>query len=107
EAPRGAVRHVALIIPELSNPYFALLTQAVIDAAHHRDLEVSVLVSDGLESREHRMVSACAQGSRPGADGILFVSMTGSSAPLAEVPEGFPLVVLDEKLDGPLADTRH
>lgn len=106
EAPRSSVRHVALVIPELSNPYFALLTQAVVDAAHHRDLEVSVLVSDGLESREHRMVSACAQGSRMGADAILFVSMTGSSVLLAEVPEGFPIVVIDEQLEGPLADSR-
>src|SRR5690606_38119159 len=60
-SPRSSVRHLALIIPELSNPYFAQLTQAITDAAHHRDLEVSVLVSDGLEAREHRMVSACAQ----------------------------------------------
>lgn len=106
-APRSSVRHLALIIPELSNPYFAQLTQAITDAAHHRDLEVSVLVSDGLEAREHRMVSACAQGSRMGVDAILFASMTGSGALLAEVPEGFPFVAIDEKLDGPLADSRH
>ncbi|WP_122939415.1 LacI family DNA-binding transcriptional regulator [Brachybacterium sp. EE-P12] len=106
-APRSSVRHVALIIPELSNPYFAQLTQAITDAAHHRDIEVSVLVSDGLEAREHRMVSACAQSSRRGADAILFVSMTGSGALLSEVPENFPFVVIDEKLDGELAEARH
>ena len=42
---------LALIIPELANPYFAQLTQALTDAAHHRGLEVSVFVSDGLESQ--------------------------------------------------------
>lgn len=106
EAPRSTVRHVALVIPELSNPYFAQLTQAITDAAHHRDLEVSVLVSDGLESREQKIVTACSPGRGLGADAILFVSMTGSGALLADVPDDFPFVVIDEKLDGPLAAAR-
>ena len=106
EAPRSTVQHVALVIPELSNPYFAQLTQAITDAAHHRDLEVSVLVSDGLESREQKIVTACSPGRGLGADAILFVSMTGSGALLADVPDDFPFVVIDEKLDGPLAAAR-
>ncbi|GAA1486583.1 LacI family DNA-binding transcriptional regulator [Brachybacterium fresconis] len=104
--PRRRVQHLALVIPELSNPYFAQLTQAVTDAAHHRDLEVSVLVSDGLEARERRIVAKCARGGGLGIDAVVFVSMTGSGALLAEVPDDFPFVTLDERLDGELTEHR-
>lgn len=106
EAPRTGVRHLALIIPELANPYFAQLTQALTDAAHHRDLEVSVLVSDGLETRERKIVAQCARGGGLGVDAAVFVSMTGSSALLADVPDDFPFVVLDERLEGSRAERR-
>ena len=105
-APRSTVQHLALVVPELSNPYFAQLAQAVTDAAHHRDLEVSVIVSDGLEARERKIVAKCARGSGLGADAIVFVSMTGSGELLAEVPEDFPFVALDEQLGGALAERR-
>lgn len=101
--PRRGVQHLGLVIPELSNPYFAQLTQAVTDAAHHRDAEVSVLVSDGREERERRIVAQCVEDGS-GIDALVFVSMTGSSAVLDEVPEGFPFVVLDERLDGDRAE---
>lgn len=104
--PRSRVQHLALVIPELSNPYFAQLTQAVTDAAHHRDLEVSVLVSDGLEARERRIVAKCARGGSLGVEALMFVSMTGSGALLADVPDDFPFVILDERLDGELAERR-
>lgn len=99
-APRREILHLGLVIPELSNPYFAQLTQALTDAAHHRDLEVSVFVSDGREDRERRIVAHCAQDGDAGLDALVFVSMTGSSAVLEEVPRSLPFVVLDERLDG-------
>lgn len=105
-APHSEVKNLALIIPELANPYFAQLTQALTDAAHHRGLEVSVFVSDGLETRERRIVAQCARGGGTGVDAAVFVSMTGSSAVLVDVPEDFPFVVLDEGLDGSLAERR-
>lgn len=105
-APRRELRTLGLVIPELSNPYFAQLTQALTDAAHHRDLEIAVFVSDGREERERRIVAHCAQDGGSRVDALVFVSMTGSAAVLSEVPAGFPFVVLDERLDGELAASR-
>lgn len=105
-APRSGVQHVALVVPELSNPYFAQLAQAVTDAAHHRDLEVSVVVSDGLEARERKIVAKCARGRGLGVDAVVFVSMTGSGELLADVPGDYPFVALDERLGGDLAERR-
>lgn len=104
--PREAIRTLALVVPDLSNPYFAQLSQAIAEATHHRGLELAVLVSDGRAAREREIVRRCARGEGMAADGILFVSMTGSSSVLDDVPEAYPFVVLDEKLDGVRADQR-
>ncbi|MDN5600337.1 MAG: LacI family transcriptional regulator [Brachybacterium sp.] len=105
-APRREIGMLALIIPELANPYFAQLTQALTDAAHHRGLEVSVFVSDGLESRERAIVAQSARTGGGSCDAAVLVSMTGSAAVLDGVPDEFPFVVLDEKIDGELAEQR-
>jgi DNA-binding LacI/PurR family transcriptional regulator len=104
--PRTGIRTLHLVIPELSNPYFAQLAQALTDAAHLRDLDVAVHVSGGREARERKIVAQCAfEGAASGAAAV-FVSMTGSSTVLADVPADFPFVVLDERLDGQLAAQR-
>lgn len=104
--PRKGIRTLHLVIPELSNPYFAQLAQALTDAAHLRDLEVMVHVSGGREFREQKIVAQCAHEGAVSGAAAVFVSMTGSSTVLADVPADFPFVVLDERLEGPLADQR-
>lgn len=92
----GSLRTVALMVPELANPYFSQLTQAISDAARQRDLDVMVLVSDGREARELQIAARCV-GS-PTVDGIVVVSLTGSGEVLTQIPPAFPVVVLDERV---------
>lgn len=98
----GALSSVGLIVPELSNPYFAQLAQALSDAAHQRGLELTLHVSDGLEAREARILQRLSGPG--GADAAIAISMTRGGGILEGLRAGFPFVVLDEKLDAQGAD---
>lgn len=93
----GPLSAVGLIVPELSNPYFAQLAQAVSDAAHQRGVELTLHVSDEREDREARLLQQLSSSSE--TDAVIVISMTRGSGILEGVRPGFPLVVLDEKLD--------
>lgn len=92
----SALSTVGLVVPELSNPYFAQLAQALSDAAHQRGLELTLHVSDGLGDREARILQRLSGSS--GTDAAIVISMTRGGGILEGLRAGFPLVVLDEKL---------
>lgn len=96
ESPRLGLRRLALIVPELANPYFSQLAQAIADATASRGLGLQVLVSNGLASRETALMAECAAS--PEVDGVMLVSMTGRASPLHSLPGDFPVVILDERI---------
>lgn len=97
EQPHVRTRTVGLIVPDLANPYFSQLVQVIADVARGRGMEMLVLVSGGLEHREDELVRRCAASSE--VDGVVLISMTGSTAVLAHRPARLPLVVLDERVE--------
>ena len=97
-------RTVALIVPELSNPYFSQLAQEFADVAAARDVEVQILVSGGHQSRERSLLSKAVASSEVSA--VVFVSMSGSAEVLETVPRNTPLVVFDERMEDDAGATR-
>ncbi|WP_431834788.1 LacI family DNA-binding transcriptional regulator [Helcobacillus massiliensis] len=93
---RRRLSSVLLVLPELSNPYFAHLAQTIAEAATRRSLRVLIAVSGGSPQREEEIVGRATASTE--VDSAIFVSMSGDHAVLETVPAHFPLVVLDESL---------
>lgn len=92
------VRRLAVIVPELTNPFFSTLCQALVVASAARGVITSFHVSGGVVRNEAALCESCALDSR--VDGIVIMSLTGDGRVLDGVPRDFPVVVLDERLEG-------
>lgn len=88
---------VVLIVPDLSNPYFADVAGAVARACSERGLEALVSVTGGIAHRERQLVASCA--AMDDLYGILYIGMNRTNAELSAVAERKPVVVLDEPMD--------
>ncbi len=85
---------VGLIVPELTNPYFAVLAEEIIAAATQKSISVAVFSAAYL-SRNERSHVELAQSL--GLHGLLYVGMTTRNESLDEgVRSGLPVVVVDE-----------
>jgi DNA-binding LacI/PurR family transcriptional regulator len=91
----GRTGMIALVIPQLAEPYFAALAQAVIRAAARRGLVVLIETTDNDAETEKRIMKGALATV---ADGVL---LSASSATI-EGPADVPLVLLGEH-----AATRH
>lgn len=81
-----------LLVPDISNPYFAELSKAVEDAAFSRGYALLLANSSNDPARELSQLRALRSRQ---ADGLLVVR-TGAAAPLIdEVAGGPPIVLLD------------
>lgn len=85
----GRTGMVALVVPQLAEPYFAALAQAVIRAAARRDLVVLIETTDNDAETEKRIMKGALATV---ADGVL---LSASSATI-EGPADVPLVLLGE-----------
>jgi DNA-binding LacI/PurR family transcriptional regulator len=93
----GRTGMVALVIPQLAEPYFAELAQAVIRAAAHRGLSVLIeATEDDAETEKRIMKGALATV----ADGVL---LSASQATIEDPPD-VPLVLLGEHTATPYGD---
>jgi LacI family repressor for deo operon, udp, cdd, tsx, nupC, and nupG len=93
----GRTGMVALVIPQLAEPYFAQLAQAVIRAAAHRGLSVLIeATEDDAETEKRIMKGALATV----ADGVL---LSASQATIEDPPD-VPLVLLGEHTATPYGD---
>ena len=91
----GRSRTITLAIPELTQPYFAELAQAVIDEAAAVDLTVFVETTGGLVERELAIVS----GDQPVlSDGLIFSPQGMTPDEAGAIKPGVPTVLLGERL---------
>ena len=94
---RNKLRSVALVLPELSNPYFSHLAQVFVEASQSRSLRTQIAVSNGSREREQEILDWALAS--PDVDSAVYVSMSGDEKVLGGVPAHFPLVLLDESLE--------
>jgi DNA-binding LacI/PurR family transcriptional regulator len=91
----GRSRTIALAIPELTQPYFAELAQAVIDVAATSDLTVFVETTGGDPARELDIVS----GKREiVTDGLIFSPQGIQPGDAGAITPGVPTVLLGERI---------
>lgn len=88
---------VGIVVPELTNPYFAILAEEIIAAADQQSVS-TVIFSASYIPRNEREYVELAQ--RLGLDGLLYIGTTVHNDALDKaVRSGFPIVVVDEPQD--------
>lgn len=88
----GKMGTVGLLVPSISNPYFAELSGALMDEAYSR--QFSVLIMDAQED-ENRFSNCLFQLEASGVEGIIAVPCGDCDAVLENVGRRTPLVMLD------------
>ncbi len=99
----GSRNQIGLVIDDISNPFWAVLTRAIEDAAAARDRQVIIASSDFRPEREHRIIDSLV-AQRLG--GLLIVPVGEDHSYLArEMELGTPIVFLDRPQQKLQADT--
>ncbi|MGQ1839254.1 LacI family DNA-binding transcriptional regulator [Kocuria turfanensis] len=92
---QGATRTIALVVPDLRNPYFARLAQTLQEAARPRGYTVSIELSGGeIEAEQHYLHG------RHGRlfDGLIFSPSAVTIDAMASRTDPTPLVLLGERV---------
>ena len=97
----GRTGFIAMVVPYLDEPYFALLAQAVVRAATERSLGVLVEMTGNDPAAERRILE---HGIANIADGVILCHLGHpvDAGPLP--PSGFPLVIMGAHCPGPHLD---
>ncbi|MGO4594858.1 LacI family DNA-binding transcriptional regulator [Leifsonia sp. 2TAF2] len=91
---------VGIIVPELTNPYFAVLAEEIIAAADQQSLSTVIFSATNLPGNERQYVELTQ---RLGLDGLLYLGTTFRNEALDEaIRSQFPLVVVDEPQESEL-----
>lgn len=89
----GSTRTIALVLPELANPYFAILAERIQKAAGERGYTVSVELS--LGDREVERDHLVGRTARP-VDAVILSPMALEPSDLVGLSAATPLVLLGE-----------
>jgi LacI family transcriptional regulator len=88
---------VGLVVPQLTNQFFALVAEGVEKAASERDVLVVLVVPDA-ELSEDKQAQLLR---RQRVDGVIYLSGTGSiPASIYEIARYGPVVLVDEEIPG-------
>ena len=95
---RRSTSAIGLVVPDLANQFFALVTEGVERAAAERDVLVVLCAPEATE----QPVSHHAKLLRSQRlDGVVYLSGTGTSPSLIlELAESGPVVLVDERISG-------
>jgi DNA-binding LacI/PurR family transcriptional regulator len=95
---RRSASTIAMVIPELTNQFFAMVTHGVQKAASARDVLVVLVVPDAIEAPEDSQ-GRLLRSQR--VDGVVYLSGTGTM-PLSiyELARSGPVVLVDEQIPG-------
>jgi DNA-binding LacI/PurR family transcriptional regulator len=86
--------NVGIIVPELTNPYFAILAEEMISAADQQSMSTVIFSATNLPRNESLYVELAQ---RLKLDGLLYVGTTARNEALDDaIKAGFPVVVVDE-----------
>ncbi|MFD5118269.1 LacI family DNA-binding transcriptional regulator [Streptomyces sp. NPDC058385] len=100
----GRTGLVGLVVPTLSNPFFAPLVMGAQETAEKTDHHLLIAVSEYDPTREAELADRLAEQ----ADGLIMVTPVGTDAALRERSRRFPLVLVDRqvgRLPAVVADT--
>lgn len=92
----GRTGAIGLILPDLTNPFFPSLAQAVIQAARRHGYSVLVTDTGGAPEAEGQAVELLVG---QGLDGLIWFPIA-DTGPAERMIEGAPAVVLDRDLPG-------
>ncbi len=92
---RGHTGVIALLVPELSVPYFGELAHEVIESARSRGWTVMVDETGGVAEREREILELATSSGL--VDGVVLSALGLVSAELAELKPRVPLVLLGER----------
>ena len=94
---QGYNRLLGLVIPDISNPFYAAIVDAVVDAADRHRYAVALCASHDDPDRERRHLAVLAEQRAAGA---LVVPLTADSSRLAQLRlVGSHLIVIDRVAD--------
>lgn len=95
---RRSASTIGMVVPELANQFFAMVTEGVQRAASARDVLVVLVVPDATEQPEENQ-TRLLRSQR--VDGVIYLSGTGTApAALYELARSGPVVLVDEQIPG-------
>ena len=100
---RGESSTIGLIVPDVTNPYFAEIARSVEDACAERGYGVILCNSDGRPERQRQAVEVLASNRVAGLI-LVNVGMTEREAAMFE-GLSIPMVMLDREIPGFAADS--
>jgi DNA-binding LacI/PurR family transcriptional regulator len=89
---------IGMIVPELSNPFFAMVVEGVQRAAFARGVLVVLVIPDDAEQSEERQGQLMRSRRM---DGVIYLSGTGTMpGSVYELTRSGPVVLIDEQIPG-------
>ncbi|WP_211191010.1 LacI family DNA-binding transcriptional regulator [Actinomycetospora sp. TBRC 11914] len=89
---------IGMVVPELTNPFFAMVAEGVQKAASARDVLVVLVVPDATEQPEENQAKLLRSQR---IDGVVYLSGTGSMpASIYDLARSGPVVLVDEQIPG-------
>jgi LacI family transcriptional regulator, galactose operon repressor len=99
----GITRSLGLLVPDISNPYFAELAKGAEDAGEAKGYNLVLCNTSFDPEREARYLDVLRGG---GVDGMIYAAGAPPAAgTVAQLARTFPLIIVDEELAGVEADT--
>ena len=94
---------VAVIVPDITNPFYAVLARGLADAVEGADYGTYVCNTDGALAREHRFMEDVLDH---GVDGVVMGSVTVPPDVVTRLADlGTPFVCMHRGIEHPLVDT--
>ncbi|MDT7708118.1 MAG: LacI family transcriptional regulator [Pseudonocardiales bacterium] len=95
---RRSASTIGLVVPELTNQFFAMVAEGVQKAASARDVLVVLVVPDATDQSEEKQAKLLRSQR---LDGVIYLSGTGSlPASILELSRFGPVVLVDEQIPG-------
>jgi len=96
---KGHTRTIALLVSDISNPFFTLIARGVEDVAQSKGYTVNFGNSDEALAKEHQYVHAMLS---KGIDGMLLTPAQKGSRKTIDflLRRGTPVVVIDREMEG-------
>jgi LacI family transcriptional regulator len=93
----GLTQHVALVVPDVSNPFFAEVVKGSEAVSRRAGYNILLVNTDESVEREHEVMAALAGR----VDGIILAPATERAEAVADLRRaGAPIVFLDRELEG-------
>jgi LacI family transcriptional regulator len=94
---------IAVIVPDITNPFYSVLIRGLADAADGADYGTYVCNTDGLLDREQKFIEDVLDR---GVDGVVMASVNVAPDDVFNPARfGTPVVSLGERIDDPQTDT--